>query len=522
MKRTLLWAILALAAVTAQSQTFEWVRTPPITFSQNPDMIGYPVAVGTSESIYMCGFKTGSHPAGSDILGNVMFNKYSQTGELVFSKTFTGNVTVYELLTDSEENVLMSIGYEEFISIGSFETEAVGQGMQPLLLKFDSSGDFIWAYVPEIPDEFLQHFKAISVDINNNIYLGYDNYMDSFVTKLSPEGTFLQTISQTDVNMVTSVSVDNAGNIYTAGSCADLNPAFAGVSAPLPEGITYNTYVAKYSPEGTFQWVRYIDDITCQEPMVKARTPDEVYFSSALFGPYQFGSITAEGPADNAFTDFFLAKLNTSGDFQWVREVPGENDGMVQSGGRNFLNLDADGNIYFGGRTGRNINWGNGITTSIEGFSNNDVIIMKYNTSGDILMAKTAGGDGYDRVDGISVNSNGMVYVSGMVSGAAHFDDIQTVGTSFYYPFLAKLNNDALGVGNPDLGAIALYPNPASDALWLSNIEQPVKASIFNTLGQKIKDVVVYPGIPTDIHELSNGIYFLKIEDLGSLKFVKA
>jgi len=69
------------------------------------------------------------------------------------------------------------------------------------------------------------------------------------------------------------------------------------------------------------QWTKYIEDITCPSPIVKARTPNEVYFSSELFDSFPFDTIIPEGPI-GGFSDFFLAKLNQTGNFIWVKEVP--------------------------------------------------------------------------------------------------------------------------------------------------------------------------------------------------------
>ena len=155
----------------------------------------------------------------------------------------------------------------------------------------------------------------------------------------------LLTIEQQNVNIISSVSVDNEGYIYTAGSCANANSKFANVTVPAT--FSYTTYVAKYSPTGVYQWVKYVQDITCPDPQVKAKSQNEVYFSSTLNGAYAFDTIIAEGPTGGY--DFFIAKLNATGNYQWVREIPGTGRAFV--GKRNYLNLDTAGNIYFAGST---------------------------------------------------------------------------------------------------------------------------------------------------------------------------
>jgi hypothetical protein len=113
----------------------------------------------------------------------------------------------------------------------------------------------------------------MAIDASDQIYLGFNDFENAYIEKLSPQSVLLETIIQQHVRMISSVSVDNQGNIYSAGGCAEFNSAFAGVPVPAP--FTYTTYLAKYDADGVFQWVKYVEDITCPEPQVKAviRTP---------------------------------------------------------------------------------------------------------------------------------------------------------------------------------------------------------------------------------------------------------
>ena len=142
-----------------------------------------------------------------------------------------------------------------------------------------------------------------------------------------------------------------------AGSCSENTATFGGV--PFGDDSTYNTYLAKYDATGAAQWVKFVEDITCPFPQVRVGAPDEIYFSGELFGNFAFGSFTAEGP--NFGDDFFLARLDASGTFQWIREVPGQ--GHVSPGQRTFLDADAAGNVYFTGRMRNTITWSPGQVT---------------------------------------------------------------------------------------------------------------------------------------------------------------
>ncbi|WP_146171758.1 T9SS type A sorting domain-containing protein [Flavobacterium magnum] len=506
--------LLLLCMATAQSQNFEWLQTPEINFSLSPDGVSYPLTTDNEGNVYMAGFKENPVPY-NDVMGFVFYNKYDKDGNLLYSKMLPGEVTVYEMATDSAGNLLMAAGYRHSIVFPNVAFLSASDDVQYLMIKFDPEGNLIWQQPIEIQDSFVNDFRTITTDAQDNIYIGYDDYNYSYISKLNPAGTVLLTITQEYARMVTSISVDNQGNIYGAGSCAESIATYAGVAAGSP--FFYNTYAVKYNASGTFQWIKYVDDITCPLPQIKARTPDAVYFSSYLFGSYAFGPITTEGPASGGFGDFFLAKLNADGDYQWVREADGT--GTVTTGKKNFLELDQDGNVYFAGGVQGTIDWGNGITTS--NGMNDDAVLVKYDADGNALMAVSAGGSGFDRTDSVRIAADGSIYLSGMANGDAVFGGFSHEGTAFqYYPYLVRVSSAPLGV--PEIGGvkISLYPNPAAEEIHFNN-QSAMSGTIWNILGQKITDFSVEAGQAFNISALAKGTYLVKTG--GSvLKFVKS
>lgn len=142
MKKTTLILFLFIAMAT-RAQTFEWVKTPPITFNSNPDMIGYATTCDPSGNIYTMGFKENTFLY-SEIFGDLFYNKYDNTGQLQFSKTFTGHATIYNAVADSQGNILVAAGYVNIMTVGDLALNTVDQGVQALLLKFDPDGNLLW------------------------------------------------------------------------------------------------------------------------------------------------------------------------------------------------------------------------------------------------------------------------------------------------------------------------------------------------------------------------------------------
>ncbi len=513
MKKYFLLLLLFLSFEN-HAQSFEWIQTPQITFNSSAALIGYPTNCDVFGNMYVTGFLNNAYNY-SEIYGDLFYNKYNTSGQLLFSKTFTGKAQIYDIQSDSSGNTYLAIAYVQTITIDNITISTTDQGAKPELLKFDVNGVLLWHIAITSFNSTINHFKSVAIDASDFVYICYDNYNFSYVKKLDPNGNVLLTIEQQNVNIISSVSVDNEGYIYTAGACANSNSKFANVTVPAT--FSYNTYVAKYSPTGIYQWVKYVQDITCSDPQVKAKSQNEVYFSSTLYGAYSFGSIIAEGPTVNGY-DFFLTKLNSDGVFQWVKEVPGAGRAFI--GKRNFLNIDNAGNVYFAGSTAGTVNWGNEISTTSTIYQNG--LVLKYSPDGAILMAKTAGGADTDRFDGVTTNNLGDVFVSGLVRGTSTFDAIQHIESDQYkfYPVLAKINFSNLTATEFKTENAVLYPNPANDYFYILKEKINSKGEIYTLLGQKVSGFEINSS-PISIKEFAKGTYFIKLENGKIYRLIK-
>lgn len=518
MKKITSLALTLLFGAAVYSQDAAWIKTPAINLSMNPQMVGYSTTTDAQGNVYFLGFKDGAVPYNS-IMGKLHFIKYTADSEPAFIKEITGKAASHCIAADSEGNTIMALSYIETITIDDVTLTATN-GEKWLLAKFNAEGDLVW-YEPielnETEGSDVNEFSAIAVDENDTIYIGYGNFMNSYISVYSKFNNFLYTIEQLNVGRITSLSVDSEGNIYSAGSCSNFNATFAGVTED--SGFAYDTYIAKYSNTGVYQWVKFLEDITCPAMQVVTKSPDEVYLSGNLFENILFDTIQAEGPV-SGFEDFFVARLNEEGNFVWVREVPGS--GIAVPGHRNFLDIDSQGNVYFSGSTAMNINWGNGISTN-SGTTGRDILVLKYNPDGEIIKAVTATGEGFNRADAVSVNNNGDVYMTGMAFGDVTFGSVtHTSATGQYYPFLAKIAAATMDVQTPKLVKPHVYPNPATDIIYLSATgTDNMQCTVYNTLGQMVKQVTVQPGEPLAVKELPSGVYTIMINGFESVKFIK-
>lgn len=117
----------------------------------------------------------------------------------------------------------------------------------------------------------------------------------------------------------------------------------------------------------------------------------------------------------------------------------------------NGITVDANGNVYITGEFKGVANFSG--TTLTAPNNNEEIFVAKYNANGDLQWAKRAGGNLRDWGYGIAVDQTGNVYITGNIGNNANFD-----GTP--YPTISGNNND---------GYIAKY-STNGDFLWLEQI----------------------------------------------------
>ncbi|UPQ80599.1 T9SS type A sorting domain-containing protein [Flavobacterium azooxidireducens] len=500
---------------SVNAQTVEWVKTPSSTVN-NFSTSGYISTTDPMANVYFAGFKDNPVPY-TEMFGNLFYQKYSQSGELLFSKTITATAVIHQLTNDAEGNILMAIEHLDELIYEGFSIPNTTELPQNILLKVNSSGELLWHKVLTTPEVNVNTFKAIEVDALGNIYLGYDNFFYCYIEKLSPNGDPLLLITQENVNRLTSLAVDSAGNIYASGSCANIGSIYAGIEQPT--SFDYSVYLVKYSAEGVFQWIKYAEDITCSSSMVKVMGTDSVYWAAETFIPLQLDDFTTEGPSASGI-DFFLAKLNANGDYLWVREVPG--NGSVELGKKNFLAVDDVGGIYLSGTISGGITqWNDQVTTNTITFNNHEAVLLHYLDNGLLLFAFTAGGEAIDSANSVTTDVNGDIYLTGMLQGNAslgwyNHSNNDEFGLS---PFLARISPVTLSLPQPEKNTIVVYPNPVTNFLTVQTSETIVNLTVFSLNGQRMQ--LPQNGNQLDFSGEANGVYVVEVVMESGVERVK-
>jgi hypothetical protein len=306
--------------------------------------------------------------------------------------------------------------------------------------KLDSSGNFVW--VKQIGGSNNEIVKSIKLDSSDNIYTtgyfegtvdfdpgaGTSNLTsagsaDIFISKLDSSGNFVWAKSMGGIgdDIGYGIKLDSSGNVYTAGSfegTVDFDPG-AGTSNLTSAGGA-DIFISKLDSSGNFVWAKSMGgtggDI---EQSIEVDSSGNVYTTGYFQGTTDFdpgagtSNLTSAGGAD-----IFISKLDSSGNFVWVKQIGGLDDEFGLS-----LYADSLGNIYTTGTFLGTPDFDPGVgTANLTSVGDEDIFISKLDSSGNFVWAKQMGGLGADRALEVFIDSSDNVYTTGYFEGTVDFD----------------------------------------------------------------------------------------------------
>ncbi|AMV36845.1 SBBP repeat-containing protein [Planctomyces sp. SH-PL62] len=179
---------------------------------------------------------------------------------------------------------------------------------------------------------------------SQRILTAENKYQSMYLIKLGLGGdhvwSFNPTGSRLSSTFGTGVTVDDAGNVYVTGlfhDQVDFDPS--GGKANLSGG---DTYVAKYSSAGAYQWAKALTLNGGRPESIKLDGSGNIYLSSWFNDTADFDPGKAKVNRVSAgMAEGFLLKLNASGAFSTVRTFRGAGWDSGKS-----LAIDASGRVY--------------------------------------------------------------------------------------------------------------------------------------------------------------------------------
>lgn len=297
-------------------------------------------------------------------------------------------------------------------------------------------------WVKQIGGNAMAVASTIATDLNENLLVGghftgtvdldpgeatanftSNGYSDAYIQKLDADGILLwvKKFGGVSEEFAHSTTTDTFGNVYMTGVFAytvDFNPA--GAPATLTANGDYDTFIIKYDSNGNFQWVKQLGGIENDFGYaIRTDLNSDVYVCGFFRETVDFDpGESVYNLTSNGDSEAYLLKLNTGGEFIWVKQYGG-----VLSEYPLALALDTAGDIYLTGDFKGTVDFNPGLDDSIlTSAGNEDIFILKVDGNGDFIWVKQMGSTGVDKGTSISVDAKGNVYTTGHFIQTVDFD----------------------------------------------------------------------------------------------------
>ncbi|MGE3823111.1 MAG: choice-of-anchor Q domain-containing protein [Bacteroidia bacterium] len=283
-------------------------------------------------------------------------------------------------------------------------------------------------------------------------------------------------------NYVSSVAVDASGNLYAFGyfssDSIDFDPGpgtyyLNQQGGPLGYFTSFNggMFLLKLDAAGNFAWVKgWAGNVMMLQSFIPSKMvldqQGNIYTTGAFItlplissdlvdigGPIDFdpgsGVVNLESTIgsnpQSPGSDIFVCKLNSSGDLIWAKAIGGEDNDQGTA-----IGVDASGNVYVNGEFNGTVDFDNGQGTSaITSNGENDIFMLKLNSSGNFIWVKRTGGLDVDVPSDLVLDAGGNMLSFGLITGSVDIDPGPGLMVYFvpdpanpYRTFIQKLDPD--------------------------------------------------------------------------------
>jgi hypothetical protein len=330
--------------------------------------IGYAMVTTTDGGYAVAGASADYSAGGQD----AYLAKYDSTGKLRWSTTWGG--------TAGDQATSLVQTSDGGYAVTGITTSYGAGGEDMMLLKFDGTGNLSWnkTWGGTGTDEgrSVKQTKdggyVVTGFTNSYGAGGYDMYLTKF------DSTGNVTWSRT-----WGGTVDDRGDSVI--QTADGGYAVTGTTGSYGAG-GYDMFLAKYDGNGTLSWNKTWGGTGTEYGKSVVQTADGGYAVTGYTNSYGAGSY-----------DAFLVKYDSAGNLIWNNTWGGT--GSDQG---NQIVLTSDGGYAV-----------TGVTTSYGDTVNGDMLLIKYDSSGNVTWSRTWGGTGQDYGNGLRQASDGGYAVTG-------------------------------------------------------------------------------------------------------------
>jgi hypothetical protein len=352
--------------------------------------------------VYVCG---DCGAASYDWEMNAVTVKYDSLGNRLWIHDYNGP----QSMDDRIENFgLDNNGYP--VVVGYSE---VSGGKEYLIIKLQPNGDTAWVRTIPVGTDTFDRLYGVAFDADNNIYVtgGHHSAVtldDIAIIKYTPAGDtlWMRIYDGPSSNDDTpyGIGLDDSGYVYVGGYTTNANRDFLAI---------------KYDSDGNFIW----DFVYNGNGNGADNIRDAIVDGDG--NVYMIGETT-----QSSQRDFLVTKTNNAGGLAWYWQYDaGGSEDEIVFNSKSLLNVDGDGNLYFGGAS----------YYIPPGATNTHTLTFKLNPDGNIVWYGRYGGPGgdFDQIRAVHVDYQGNCYATGYSTGINANWDL----------FLLKFAADTTGSG---------------------------------------------------------------------------
>lgn len=386
---------------------------------------------------------------------DVFVQKLDPSGNLIWTKTF-GGTHIDEssaISTDADGGVYLT-GYYYYTSDfdpgpDTFNMTA-NAGSDAFVLKLDANGDFEWAVSLGGDGAGQEGGVDIKIDASKNIYItgqfsgtadfdlnigqaiytaaGCGACLDVFIVKMDANLNHIwsKVLSGTGWDYTAGLEIDASGSIYIGGT-------FVNTVDFDPSSATFNVsvngdkdiFIQKLDSMGDFVWVKTIGG--------HYRDHLSDFCLDALGNIYMVGGVEDSldmDPGAGVVMQYgsanYILKLDNNGNY--IRSDIFDNlNGSMHS---TSCRADADGFLYLLGIFYQTVDFDSGPNFyPLSSWGSNDAYILKLASDGTFIWVRAFGSLGYESPRALSLDQWGNIYISGEYHYVCDFD----LGTDTLY-----------------------------------------------------------------------------------------
>ncbi len=468
------------------------------------------------------------------IFPDVYLAKYDADGNNLWAKAYGGaeSDNGQTIGIDANGHIYISGTYTGTANFDGFSLQSTGT-LGNFFAKFDGEGNCLWAVDLAQTQSSLFVESAYTDDSGNTYLTGYfyENALfgdinlesagnaDIFVVKFDSSGDIIwaKGMGGSSNDRSKGISSDQDGHIYISGSHAN-NATFCDITIE-----DYAGFVLKMDQEGNCIDLFNIG-AGAYDVSVSVGSDGHLYVGASFVNQVVVGdqSLTSAGGSD-----MYVARFAADGSLLWVHQFGGAEWGDAAKA----IATDMDGLVYFTGQYQGEVQFGE-ITLETPNSDFANIFFAILNAQGELLAAEGMASQSADTPQTLYVSSGGSVYLAGSFNGQTQFNSILLHSIAID-GFFMKYGEEVASttetgfVANAD---ISIFPNPASDLLNIaykldSGKDQSFVVSITDLSGRTVlKEQFHILGNPLHISHLKPGMYIVRLvgsEKQGAAKLLK-